>query len=205
MTPRALLGEEASFAPLFRLLDDFDTYSRHSPIRIHNRMPTFTPRFDMRETQKSFELYGELPGIDKKNVSVEFTDPQTIVIKGSVERHYEAGTRPAGLMLDQSAPESATDGSKSSPRPHHATVQDADDAGNERVKEVVHNGTPKQAHDENATKYWVSERSTGQFSRSFGFPTPVDQDAVSASLNDGILNVSVPKARKSASRTITIN
>lgn len=186
--PHSLLREEASFTPLFRLLDDFDTYSRHAPARVDQRMRTFTPRFDMTETGTSFELHGELPGIEKKNVTIDFTDPQTIVIKGSTEHHYEAGTPPHGAGSDQS-------------KSHHATVEEADEGGEEKEKQVVQSGARK----ENSTKYWVSERSIGQFSRSFAFPTPINQEAVNASLKDGILKISVPKAEKPASRRIAIN
>ena len=191
LAPHSLLRDEASFTPLFRLLDDFDTYSRHSPSHVHQRMRTFTPRFDLTETETSFELHGELPGIEKKNVFIDFTDPQTIVIKGSTERHYEVGTPPGSL----------TAAGESSPKLHHATVEDAGEGGEEKQKQVVRSGARK----ENGTKYWVSERSIGEFSRTFGFPTPVNQEAVSASLKDGILKVSVPKAKKPISRRIAIN
>ncbi|POS86991.1 hypothetical protein EPUL_001138, partial [Erysiphe pulchra] len=52
--------------------------------------------------------------------------------------------------------------------------------------------------------FWVMERSVGEFSRSFGFPVPVDQDAVKASMKNGILSVIVPKAKKQESKKITI-
>ncbi|KAH8694229.1 HSP20-like chaperone [Talaromyces proteolyticus] len=53
-------------------------------------------------------------------------------------------------------------------------------------------------------KFWVSERSVGEFNRTFNFPTRVDQDAVKASLKNGILSIVVPKASRPAVRKITI-
>ncbi|RKF79831.1 30 kDa heat shock protein, partial [Golovinomyces cichoracearum] len=53
-------------------------------------------------------------------------------------------------------------------------------------------------------KYWVMERNVGEFSRSFGFPTQIDQDAVKASMKNGILSIVVPKAKKQEGRKITI-
>lgn len=205
LAPHSLLRDETSFTPLFRFLDDFDTYSRHGPSQVHQRMRTFTPRFDLTETETSFELHGELPGIEKKNVFIDFTDPQTIVVKGSIERHCEAGTPPSGLVSDQSKSGSLTEAGESSPKSHHATVEDAGEGGEEKEKQVVRRGARKEAHKENGTKYWVSERSIGEFSRTFGFPTPVNQEAVSASLKDGILKIFVPKAKKPTSRRIAIN
>ncbi|KAI5815657.1 HSP20-like chaperone [Pyronema omphalodes] len=54
-------------------------------------------------------------------------------------------------------------------------------------------------------KYWVSERSVGEFSRSFSFPGHVDIDQVKASLEHGILKIVVPKMEKKTGRKIEIH
>ncbi|PHH55956.1 30 kDa heat shock protein [Ceratocystis fimbriata CBS 114723] len=51
-------------------------------------LPTFKPNFDVRETADAYELHGELAGLKKKDVSIEFTDAQTLVVHGRVERVY---------------------------------------------------------------------------------------------------------------------
>ncbi|KAK2738561.1 hypothetical protein FQN57_006984 [Myotisia sp. PD_48] len=61
----------------------------------------------------------------------------------------------------------------------------------------------KTADDE--TKFWVSERSVGEFQRSFNFPARVNQDAVKASLKHGVLNVTVPKATAPQTKKIRID
>ncbi|KAH7146678.1 alpha-crystallin-related protein, partial [Dactylonectria estremocensis] len=53
-------------------------------------------------------------------------------------------------------------------------------------------------------KYWLTERSVGEFSRRFSFPTGVDQDSISASFKDGILSIVVPKVKKHESRRIHV-
>ncbi|KAJ9224989.1 hypothetical protein DTO027B5_2439 [Paecilomyces variotii] len=59
--------------------------------------------------------------------------------------------------------------------------------------------------DKNADhRYWVSERSIGEFHRTFTFPTRVDQDRVKASLKDGVLSIEVPKAAPAAAKKITV-
>lgn len=55
------------------------------------------------------------------------------------------------------------------------------------------------------TKYWLSERSVGNFSRTVAFETPADQNGVSASFEDGILSVVIPKAQNKPVHRITIN
>ncbi|KJZ76549.1 hypothetical protein HIM_03885 [Hirsutella minnesotensis 3608] len=99
---------DSSFTPLFRLLDDFDSYSRQvsggeqqqHQGRRHGSLPSWHPKFDVRETDSDYELHGELPGVTKEHVHVEFTDPQTMLVRGSVERNYSAGTPPAGHIED---------------------------------------------------------------------------------------------------------
>jgi HSP20 family protein len=49
-------------------------------------------------------------------------------------------------------------------------------------------------------RYHQLERGQGPFSRSFRFGQPIQVDAISAELSDGILTVTVPKARVAAGR-----
>lgn len=191
--PRAFYESDASsFTPLFRLLDDFDTYSRQgqggtSSTR-RGGSSIWQPKFDVRETSDAYELHGELPGMNKDTVQIEFTEPQSMVVRGKAERTYTAGTPPStsGQIEDVSDKPAAIEGQQE--------VQKKDDA------QAV------QKQDEQPKyKYWLTERSVGEFSRTFNFPTPVEHDNVSAGFKDGILSVSVPKAKKPESRRITIN
>lgn len=195
---------EASFTPLFRLLDDFDSYQNQvAPARDGNgrrrgQLPTFSPRFDVKETESNYELHGEIPGASKENISIEFTEPQTIVISGRTERSYTSGTPPAGLIEGNNS----TDGKDS----HKATVADEDaEKAKEQGTQVAKADQQQQQQQKPKERFWVSERSVGEFSRTFSFPTPVDQEAVSANFKDGILSVAVPKAQKKEGRRIAVN
>ncbi|RMJ27617.1 Heat shock protein [Aspergillus sp. HF37] len=53
-------------------------------------------------------------------------------------------------------------------------------------------------------KYWATERSVGQFSRTLNFPARVDHDAVTANLKNGILNVTIPKGTPPSSKRIRV-
>lgn len=154
------------FAPLFRLLDDYDNHRNHN----QSILRSFAPRFDVRESETAFHLDGELPGIAQENINIEFTDPQTLVVKGRTEREYH-------------------------------TSEPKEQAGNEQavVTSEKASKTSKASH-----RYWASERTVGEFSRTFSFPNRVDQDNVKASLKNGILSILVPKATASATKKITI-
>ncbi|KJZ68804.1 hypothetical protein HIM_11808 [Hirsutella minnesotensis 3608] len=211
---------DSSFTPLFRLLSDFDNYSRQvsggqqqqqqHQGRRHGSLPSWQPKFDVRETDSDYELHGELPGMSKEHVHVEFTDPQTMLVRGRVERNYSAGTPPAGHIEDSHEARGAiAEGDAAaeehrSRSPHRATVEDDDTEGAVATTKAEQQ---QQQHKKPAdtAKYWISERSVGEFARSFNFPSRIDQDGVSASFKDGILSIVVPKAKKHESRRIAIN
>jgi HSP20 family molecular chaperone IbpA len=208
--PRAFVGSDTSFTPLFRLLDDFDTYTRSTGGNGHHHrshLKTFQPRFDVRELADAYELHGELPGIEQKDVEIEFTDPQTLTIRGRTERSYTSGTPPSYLVEGSKSSGAITDGGDQS-QSHKATVEDEDAAdtnanANTSTSVTTQEQKPQQPKDE--AKFWVSERSVGEFARSFSFPARVNQDAVKASMKNGILSILVPKAKKHESRKITIS
>lgn len=221
--PRFYAPAEPNFTGLFRLIDDFDKYALQNNgvaqqgTRHHGRhIPTFTPKFDMKETENHYELHGELPGIEKDNVHIEFTDPQTVVVRGRVERTYTSGTPPAGL-LEKNPQDQMSGAITEGPKDHHdkahqPTVEDDTEEGgapsNTTVAKVDENkavAEQQQQPKQPQHKFWVSERSVGEFSRTFNFPSRVDTDGVSASLNNGILSVVVPKAKKHEGRRILIN
>lgn len=53
-------------------------------------------------------------------------------------------------------------------------------------------------------RYHRIERSYGAFARTFAFETPIDGDAISADLKDGVLTVHVPKREAAGPRKVTI-
>ncbi|KAJ5572421.1 hypothetical protein VI817_007215 [Penicillium citrinum] len=160
---RASFPAQGDFAPLFRLLDDYDS---HRSTRQQPSLRSFSPRFDVRESEEAYHLDGELPGIYQKDIDIEFSDPQTLVVKGRTEREYHAEPKD-----DNGAEDTAAEGGKTAAVGH---------------------------------RFWASERSVGEFQRTFSFPARVDQDAVKATLKNGILSVLVPKATATATKKITI-
>ncbi len=54
-------------------------------------------------------------------------------------------------------------------------------------------------------KYFRQERPGGVFHRVINIAVPVDRDAVSATMKDGVLTVTLPKAEEVKPRTINID
>jgi len=198
--PRTFIADDpvTSFSPLFRLLDDFDDYARGIGGRHYrSHLKAFTPKFDVRETAQAYELYGELPGIEQKDVEIEFTDQQTLTVKGRTEHSLTKGTPPAGFIEEPETSGMITEGGENDAQ---KSREDNTNTGTAVVQTDEGNKEPDH-------KYWVSERSVGEFSRSFSFPTRVDEDQVKASMKNGILSILVPKLKKAKaeSRKIAIS
>lgn len=58
---------------------------------------------------------------------------------------------------------------------------------------IVIKGHTEHASEVEEGSWWISERSTGDFRRSFSFPSAVDQENTRARLKDGVLLVTIPK------------
>ncbi|KAL2869384.1 Hsp20/alpha crystallin family protein [Aspergillus lucknowensis] len=129
---------------LMRALDDLDSSltNRTWGTDFAAAGAAYSPRFDFRETKDAYELDGELPGVEKKDLTLDFSDPATLNVKGHTESR--------------------------------SSTEDPEGS------------------------WWCMERSTGDFRRSFSFPGPVEQDGVSASLRNGVLSITVPKAKEVA-------
>lgn len=65
-------------------------------------------------------------------------------------------------------------------------------------------GERKMEREDSNRKYHRVERAYGKFVRSFNLPENVDEDGVSASHKDGVLQVRLGKTEKAKPRTIEI-
>ncbi len=176
----ALFPRSSFFTPARRELGPFydlfnDTFSELQKIS-DSAARTWAPKFDVKEEQDKYILHGELPGVAQENVTIEFADEQTITVKGRTEYSREEGQKPDTTS---------------------AEGQQKQQQQQKDSKAVTTTGSKEVAkQSDNAHTYWVSERSVGEFARSFSFPTRVDQENVKASFKNGILSIVVPKLQK---------
>jgi HSP20 family protein len=195
--PRFSHAAAPGFSSLFRMLDDFDRYAAHQlgsagAEGSSTSVASFSPRFDVAEHDKEYVLQGELPGVPPQNVEIEFTDDQTLVVRGRAER-----TRTEGDPALLEAPQEAKRIEGGDNNTHHDKKQSSVTKSGENGRGAATSAKPR-------ARYWLSERSYGEFSRVFTFPNAVDQDKVQAKFKDGILDITVPKAEKRAGKKITI-
>lgn len=224
--PHSGLSPLGSFGnDVFRLIDSATADLLPQSAR-HSVRRNFTPRFDVRENAAgtSYELQGELPGFDQKDLDIEFVDERTLVIKGRSASERGVNQTPAiasenNTQKSVGAEEAASEqGPQKSATYRPASVEDEYvDAGAESADGTV-SKTPtstaeeasqpleasKKEESEPDFKYWISERSVGEFERRFAFPGRIDQDQVRASLKNGILSIVVPKLVEQGTRKISV-
>ena len=149
-------------------------------------------------------------------------DPHTLVIKGRTETEFSSGTEAENTAAAAAPAESATENAAQPASPSYSkpTVEDDYvDAGaspssapptptsSSTATEVaapaqVPADTTVTEKAEPQYKYWINERSIGEFTRTFQFPGTVDQEVVKASLKNGILKVVVPKLVRAEKRIV---
>lgn len=198
------------------------------------KIRSFQPRFDVKETRDAYELQGELPGMKQKDLEVFFQDANTLQIKGRTERHHEESSGPSQQSveaIEAQQPEAVVEAQNEQPADtasetssyHKATVETENEDGfieasaSDAATPAATPQQPAQTQDvapqpqeqqqrpkRPEGQYWVSERSVGQFARTFTFPNRIDQQAVKASLKEGILSIVVPKAAVPEPRRINI-
>ncbi|RFU31268.1 hypothetical protein B7463_g5076, partial [Scytalidium lignicola] len=148
-----------------------DPYYEYDGIESHRGVGR--PRFDVIETEDRYLLDGELPGVEKKSqVTVEWLQNQVLIIRAVVTPVKWAALEKA------EAGEETQEGAPAESQENAATKT---------------NKAEGKATKPSFPRHLVNERKFGEFQRSFTFPAAVDADAMTATLEDGILKIEVPK------------
>ncbi|KAK0639181.1 HSP20-like chaperone [Cercophora newfieldiana] len=193
------------FSSLFRMLDDFDKYAQSAfgasePGLFPGGTRAFSPKFDITEHEKHYLLQGELPGVPQENIIIEFTDPQTMVIRGHAEHVRTEGDpsmAPEGMRIEGAKEQGKIESGNADGKQKEGEAAMVQQEGGNKENE-------KENKKKSKAKYWLSERSFGEFSRVFNFPAGVNQDGVEAKLENGVLNITVPKVEKKGAKKIEI-
>ncbi|VUC28802.1 unnamed protein product [Clonostachys rosea] len=130
--PRTVYHSQPSFTPVFHLFNGRG--SQCEPRRTRNtryvyRQPVrpWLPRFEAKETGDAYVILGDLPGLSKEQVSVEFPEAQKLVIRGTTERRAPQ-TSNADQATSEATIEPATEAiPESTAAPATASIEDNDD------------------------------------------------------------------------------
>lgn len=201
------------------LLSEFDREARRvAHAQRQQRKRIYRARFDVRENGAGYEVEGELPGFEQENISIEVTDEYTLKVSGEqTPKKTEAQATEAltekmeSTTLAQQDHHSDTESHKS----YQPTVEDDfEDLGAETSSTVSATvepkskeqavETPTQQSQQLENQPLLNERIYGSFERNFRFPDRIDASGVRASLRNGVLSISVPKAPVPTVRNILI-
>ena len=143
---------QPAVAPLFSLFDDafaeIQRASRHS-------RKQWNPRFDIKETKENYQVDAEIPGVDPKDVSVEFADEHTLVIKGRSQRSVEKGNQPQAQAVEATPAQEGTATPASdagSVKTHQATVEDEEAANASAAQGSSEVAKPDEAEKKEVAK-----------------------------------------------------
>ena len=141
---------------------------------------------DVKHTNESIEISADLPGVSKDDIKIDF-DSQKNILTISGERTYEKKySSPIDENSDGNKPPSSSSSSKSS----KSSKSKSDENDNTKVMNE---------------KFIRTERSYGKTSRSIRLPQGIDVNAIRASMDNGVLNISIPKPEeKESTRRITL-
>lgn len=165
-----------------------------------DKMLTMAPKFDVKETESDFVLEGELPGVEKKDISLDFVDDNTLVLQARTERVRQEGNLSpdsGDRVGEKRTVETSKDDAEHANGAH--AQDESKDKNRENVSTVATTDKNKEVSQPTPkTQYHITERSVGTFRRVFTIPGEIKHAEVRASLKNGVLTVKVPKAIRDA-------
>jgi HSP20 family molecular chaperone IbpA len=152
-------------------------------------------RANVQETDNEYKIELEVPGYQKEEIHIEFSsDAKSVTISGKHESSYKEG--PAEGVVEEGKEKSEGKESEKKGSKEGIEKKESKSLTETRKETTVGKPTPK---------YWISERSVGEFSRTFSFATPLDVDKAVAKLESGLLTLTIPKATTVTPKKITIS
>lgn len=157
---------------------------------------SWTPSSDIRETNLAYHIEMELPGVtDKKQILIQLIKPRTLVVEGKATRpDLFRGREADGEPMWETGPAANGDSNKNghakpAPKANHEPAaathkHDHDEDGGELFR-------CPDTENEMMTRLIHGERKIGSWRRSFTLPADVDMNSVKATLEFGLLHISV--------------
>ncbi|KAK1754019.1 hypothetical protein QBC47DRAFT_385417 [Echria macrotheca] len=166
--------------PLFLSLGAPNCHPRH-----HQRQQpvVLQPRFDLRETETTFEIDGHLPGIKRENINISSTGPESLAVKGRLVRTYrlkkpqaESETPAAEPQQSEPQPQAGSEPQVQSQPEAEATEPEPEKVETNTDDFVVvnnHHATVEDDTEDDEATTTLSQRSTSPV------PTPAESESPS--------------------------
>ena len=158
----------------------------HSPEEEEEKeeaVSTWWPAVDVRETERGYELYVELPGVKKEDVKIELHKEGSgkyLIVSGKKER----------FVLPPPEEEEEEKKEKEEKKEEEEKMVDEEEEKEEEKKEEEKKDEKKEKEFE---MWHREERVYGYFERAFSVPVETEGDEIRAKFENGVLAVSFPK------------
>lgn len=155
---------------------------------------------DVTEEGKHYIVEAELPGVKKENIEVRIGDGgRSVTIEGKIV------DRRVPQVEEAKADEAKVDATAPAEGEGGFALQSSGEARDADVDMCI--GTTNAVANATRSNQISSERSfvgTSAFTRTVWLPRQVDSTGVTATLNDGVLTVKIPKAEDTGSVSIPV-
>jgi len=138
----------------------------------------FSPKINLSEDEKNYYIHADLPGLNKEQVKMELSD----------DNHFLTISGERETVIDNSNSNDEKGASKEAKNENEKEGKKENKEENEKENEKE---TKKE--NKNNKKYSKIECSYGRFERSFSIPENTDVNAIQAKLENGVLEVTLPK------------
>lgn len=203
----SIRSSDHDFVAALRFLDEY-AKQVHERGHHHQVYRNFVPRFDLEQHGDTYQLHGDLPGFRREDIVIEANDERNLQVSGSISP-----------LTSQSPPKSESKGSKDT-KGSTTKSQDTPSTSDRLEPTTTHQERYLNARfgdvlDPNAefingqdgnevspdipgampkVRFLISERHPCSFHRAFHFPTPIKKDEVTATMQDGVLHITAPRA-----------
>ena len=144
----------------------------HSPEEEEKEaVSTWWPAVDVRETERGYELYVELPGVKKEDVKIELHKEGSgkyLIVSGKKER----------FVL---------------PPPEEEKEEEKEEEEKEKEEKKEEEEKKDEKKEKEFEMWHREERVYGYFERAFSVPVETEGDEIRAKFENGVLAVSFPK------------
>lgn len=142
--------------------------------------------------------------MDVSTLDIQFSDAQTLVLKGLTSR--SSPTAAAPVEAEKVVEEKVQKGKQASVEDGEEEYDEVDTPLSTPSSTTTTTPEKKEVKEEKkvAAKYWLTERKVGSFARSFSFAQRIEIDDVKAELKEGVLHVVVPKSVKSKKVAVSV-
>ncbi|EGG14799.1 hypothetical protein DFA_10672 [Cavenderia fasciculata] len=157
---------------------------------------TFSPKVDILNGSDSYLIRVELAGVEKKDLSIDIKKEQILSISGEKKDPFKQQQQSSSLPINIiSSPPSTT---TSEP-----LIQEASNSNNSSSS--LSNSSSSLSSSSSTYKYNSQESLYGKFTREVQLPSDTDITQITATHENGILLITIPKQQELTPQSFRIN